>query len=209
MPCVTIGVAAVDDPTGRGVAVMELNGRLTRFQEKPAPWQRTGTHRQHRNLSDRACSACDLVGREQPAMWETDVFPALIARGRRYMVATFPTSGLTQVHRRAISPPRPRSWAGRSHPRMASGLLIQHGSECSMTHWHPPIVIGRDTIVDATAFLEGPTSALGIIARYMQGHGSCVARSGMVALSSKEPSSTTASSDTILTLPQERILPAL
>jgi NDP-sugar pyrophosphorylase family protein len=76
----TIAVDRVEDVTGRGVVVTGTDGRVSQFQEKPAAAAalsktvNTGTY-----LIEPDALTGVVPG--QPAMWETDVFPMLIAGG--------------------------------------------------------------------------------------------------------------------------------
>ncbi len=154
--CVTIGVATVDDPTGRGVAVMQPNGRLTCFQEKPARDSalartvNTGTY-----LIEPDILATVEPG--TPAMWETDVFPALIAQGRGVYGCDIPHIWLDTGTPQGYF----ATQAAILYGQVASpdGIWVGDTTPPSIdTQWHLPVVIGRDTIVDATAVLEGPTT---------------------------------------------------
>lgn len=76
----TIATAEVDDPTGRGVVVCDAAGHVVVFQEKPAP----GTALAHTiNAGTYVIepTILDRLAANQPAMWETDLFPALIREG--------------------------------------------------------------------------------------------------------------------------------
>lgn len=152
----TIAVAAVDDPTGRGVAVMDSDGRLTRFQEKPAPQQalartvNTGTY-----LIEPA--VLSLVGTGQPAMWETDIFPALIANDQAVYGCDIPHVWLDAGTPTGYFATQAAILGG--HVASPDGTWIAHTTDSgTYEHWIPPIVIGRDTTVELAAHLEGPVS---------------------------------------------------
>jgi NDP-sugar pyrophosphorylase family protein len=162
----TIAVASVDDPTGRGVAVMEHDGRLTRFQEKPASHQalartvNTGTYMIEPNV-------LRLVGAGQAAMWETDIFPALIASGQRVFGCDLPHIWLDAGTLSGYLTTQAAILAGRVASPDGTWIADTFDSDAYNT-WIPPIVIGRDTTVDTTVRLDGPVSI---------GHG-CQVRSG-------------------------------
>lgn len=152
----TIAVATVDDPTGRGVAVMEPDGRLMRFQEKPALHQalartvNTGTYVIEPEV-------LRLVEAGQPAMWETDIFPALIANGQRVFGCDLPHIWLDAGTPSGYLATQAAILAG--HVASPDGTWIAGTLDLdAYDTWIPPIVVGRDTAVDTTAHLDGPVS---------------------------------------------------
>jgi mannose-1-phosphate guanylyltransferase len=151
--CATIAVASVDDPTGRGVAVMDGDGRLRGFQEKPAPGMalartvNTGTY-----LIEP--SALDIVPAGRRAMWETDVFPALIAGGKTLVGCTAPHLWLDAG--------TPAGYFATQDAILQGRVSAPDGTVVSApdTHegWTPPVAIGRDAGIASTARLDGPVS---------------------------------------------------
>lgn len=86
---VTIAVDRVADPTGKGVVVCDQAGWVTVFQEKPAP----GTALS--NIANAGTyviepEVLDGIAEGQRAMWETDLFPALIAAKAPVAAAEMP-----------------------------------------------------------------------------------------------------------------------
>lgn len=77
---VTIAVDEVADPTGRGVVVCDAQGRVSLFQEKPAP----GTARAttvNTGVYILEAAAVASIPRGRFCSFEQDVFPALLAAG--------------------------------------------------------------------------------------------------------------------------------
>ncbi len=76
----TIAVDRMDDPTGRGVVVCDDAGRVSAFQEKPAPGTaRAKTVNTGAYLLEPAAIAA--IPRDRFCTFEQDVFPALIVSG--------------------------------------------------------------------------------------------------------------------------------
>lgn len=76
----TISTDAVDDPTGRGVVVSDRSGRVTAFQEKPAP----GTARANTvnaGVYLLEPQAIDAIPPDRFVNFEQQVFPDLITSG--------------------------------------------------------------------------------------------------------------------------------
>jgi NDP-sugar pyrophosphorylase family protein len=157
----TIAVDRVADVTGRGVVVAGSDGRVGRFQEKPAPGMaladtvNTGTY-----LIEPAALAGMTPG--EPAMWETNVFPALIEAGKPVYAFNAPhlwlDAGTPEGYfaaQRAILEGSVSTPAGKE----AHGIWTEPNVlEDSAATYHPPISIGFGSIVAAGAALLGPLS---------------------------------------------------
>ncbi|WP_161668839.1 sugar phosphate nucleotidyltransferase [Kallotenue papyrolyticum] len=77
---VTIAVDDVVDPTGRGVVVCDAQGRVSQFQEKPAPGTAYATT-VNTGVYILEAAAVTSIPRGRCCSFEQDVFPALIAAG--------------------------------------------------------------------------------------------------------------------------------
>ena len=157
----TIAVDRVADPTGRGVVVAADDGRVSRFQEKPSPGTalastvNTGTY-----LIEPGVLADVSSG--QAAMWETDIFPALIANGAP--VYAWETPHLW------IDAGTPEGYFGAQQAVLGGAVSAPAGMEAagvwseantfrdSAAHCNPPIALGFGSIVAAGAMLDGPLS---------------------------------------------------
>lgn len=157
----TIAIDRVDDPSGRGVVVADAMGRVARFQEKPAPGTalaatvNTGSY-----LIEPAALAG--VGRGQPAMWETDLFPNLIVTGQP--VYAFETPHLW------LDAGTPSGYFG-AQQAILTGAVSEPAGEARGGVWterqvscdgsaqlQPPAALGYGTIIAAEAVVEGPCS---------------------------------------------------
>ncbi|HZG66789.1 MAG TPA: NDP-sugar synthase [Herpetosiphonaceae bacterium] len=157
----TIAVDHVDDPTGRGVVLADRSGRVMRFQEKPAPGMALASTV---NTGSYLIEPRALAGLEQgrPAMWETEVFPALIASGAPVFAFAAPHLWLDAgtpagyfaaqeaVLRGAASRPAGRDEGGRWTEAHVS---VDASAGCS-----GPLAIGYGSIVAAGASVHGPAS---------------------------------------------------
>lgn len=158
---VTIAVDRVDDPSGRGVVVSGDGGRVTQFQEKPAPGTALAATV---NTGSYLIEPQALDGLEpgQPAMWETQVFPALIASGapvfafqaaHLWLDAGTPAgyfAAQDAVLGGAVSAPAGRHDHGRW---TETNVSIDASAVCS-----GPLAIGYGSIIAAGASLIGPAS---------------------------------------------------
>ena len=157
----TIAVDAVDDPTGRGVVVLGAGGRVLRFQEKPAP----GTAAANTvNTGSYLIEPAALHGVEpgRSTMWETDVFPALIAAGAPVFGWTHPHLWLDAGTPRGYLAAQAAILTGEasSPPGEARGgiWVAHHASLDPDASYRGPIAVGAETIVSAGVRLAGPLS---------------------------------------------------
>ena len=157
----TIAADRVEDPTGRGVVVIDASSRVLRFQEKPVPGTaladtvNTGTY-----LIEP--EALDPITPGRSAMWETDLFPALIASGA-------PVFGWTQPHL-WLDAGTPRGYLAAqaailgglasSPPGAAHGeLWLETGAHLEAgVSYRGPIAVGAATAIADGAELAGPLS---------------------------------------------------
>ena len=72
---ITIALKSVDNPLEFGVVIVDEEGRIQRFLEKPG-WGQVFRHRQHRDLRHRARSP-DHIPEGQPYDFSRDLFPKL------------------------------------------------------------------------------------------------------------------------------------
>lgn len=158
---VTIAVDAVADVTGRGVVVMDAGGRVARFQEKPAPGAalaatvNTGSY-----LVEPA--ALKDIPPGQPAMWESDLFPHLIAAGAPVYGFATPhlwldagtPAGYFEAQRRMLQ------GALSAPPGIeTNGVWAAANTFCDAgAAYTAPIAIGFGAIIAAGARLHGPLS---------------------------------------------------
>lgn len=165
----TIAIDAVDDPTGRGVVVADDAGHVGQFQEKPAPGTalahtvNTGTYVIEPEVLDQLVQG-------QPAMWETDLFPALIRQGMPVFAALLPhhwldvgtPDGYFRAHGLVLSgtfssPPgeelRPQVWVEdnvslSAEAWMDGGVTLGFGATVAAgARVHGPVMLGRDVHV--------------------------------------------------------------
>jgi NDP-sugar pyrophosphorylase family protein len=146
----TIAVDQVDDPTGRGVVVAGPDGRVSHFQEKPAPGTALATTV---NTGTYLIEPQALMGIApgHAAMWETDLFPALITSGARVQAFRAPHRWLD---------------AGTARGYLAAQRAILEGAVSSPagTVYGPgatitwPVAIAENSSIEAGSVLEGPSS---------------------------------------------------
>lgn len=157
----TIATDRVDDPTGRGVVVADAGGRVTRFQEKPAPGAalartvNTGSY-----LIEPEALANLAPGTR--AMWETDIYPALIGAGAPVYAFEAPhlwldagTPGGYFAAQAAILDRSASAPAGLEIDGIWAEANTNRDAGASYT---PPIALGFGAIVAAGARLFGPLS---------------------------------------------------
>jgi NDP-sugar pyrophosphorylase family protein len=158
---VTISVARVDDPTGLGVVVADAGGRVSRFQEKPARGQalattvNTGSYL----IEPRALAG---VPHGQTAMWETDLFPALIGDGAPVYAFEAPHLWLDAG--------TPAGYFAAQQAILSGAASTPAGVEVDGIWTEPnvsrdprgsyrgPMALGSGSVVAAGAMLEGPLS---------------------------------------------------
>ncbi|MBA3944212.1 MAG: NDP-sugar synthase [Herpetosiphonaceae bacterium] len=156
----TIAVGEVADPSGCGVVVSDATGRVSCFQEKPAAGLalantiNTGTY-----LIDPA--VLDHLVQGEVAMWETDLFPALIAADVPVFAATLPHQW--------VDVGTPRGYF-RGQAALLAGLLgTPPGTMLQAGQWAEaqvslaadaivtgPLTLGFGAIIAAGARLTGP-----------------------------------------------------
>ena len=168
---VTIAVDCVEDVTGRGVVVTGMGDRVTQFQEKPAPATalaatvNTGTY-----LIEPDVLAGVVPG--QPAMWETDVFPALIAAGASVYAFERPhlwldtgtPEGYFTAHQAILEGEISAAGGIRT-----DGLWLEADAvRNDRASYCPPIAIGSSTSIADGVMIVGPAS-IGARCRVGQG----------------------------------------
>ncbi|GAC1518398.1 MAG: NDP-sugar synthase [Herpetosiphon sp.] len=166
----TIAVAQIADVSGKGVVVSDAQGRVTMFQEKPAPGTaRASTVNAGTYIIDP--TVVDLLVQGQPAMWETDLFPRLIAAGTPIYAAALPhvwlDVGTPEGYLRAqalvlqgsVGHPagnelRPRLWA-EPNVSLAPDFAAGHGVSCGFG-----ATIATDVTITGTAMIGRETHIL-------------------------------------------------
>ncbi len=157
----TIAVDHVEDVTGRGVVVAGQAGRVTQFQEKPAPplalstTVNTGTY-----LIEPEALAGLAPG--EPAMWETEVFPALIAAGASIYAFAQPhlwldagTPGGYFAAERAILSGIISAPSGS----FVDGTWVEaHATRDARTTCRPPVALGAGSSLAEGVTIAGPAS---------------------------------------------------
>lgn len=140
----TIAIDEVADPTGRGVVVSDATGRVQFFQEKPAP----GTARAttiNAGTYIIAPEVLDRLATGQAAMWETDLFPALIAADVPVFAAALPQTW--------IDVGTPQGY-GTAQALVLAGVLGQPPGEAL----RPGVWLDENVSLSAAAVLAGSVS---------------------------------------------------
>jgi NDP-sugar pyrophosphorylase family protein len=154
-------VDRVEDVTGRGVVVTGTGGRVTQFQEKPAPAATLATTVNAGTYLIEPYALAGVVP-GQPAMWETDVFPALIADGAPVYAFEMPHLWLDTGTPAGYFTAQQAILEGLiSAPGgvRTDGLWI--GTDAvrnDTTSYCPPIAIGSGTSIAEGATVVGPVS---------------------------------------------------
>ena len=157
---VTVGLKRVPNPLEFGIVIVDDEGRVQRFLEKPT-WGQVFSDTVNTGIYVMEPEVLDDVAAGESVDWSGDVFPQLL-RGRRRSTATSPTAtGRTSAPTRATSGPRPTCSPARStststrfevSPRRLGGRGRRRSTRTPMLKG--PLYIGDYAKVEAGAELR-------------------------------------------------------
>ncbi|MDH7593414.1 MAG: NDP-sugar synthase [Methanomicrobiales archaeon] len=182
---VSIGLVSIDDPSEYGIAEIDVENRIRRFLEKPAPGEVFS------NLASTGMYVCNPeIFDHIPASGKFDfarnLFPFLMERGENL------NGWLARGHWTDVGSPRSLRQAERwmlqmlGHSTIAGEVTIRGATIIGPVHLGSPLTIGRGSRIIGPVVIEGGTT-IGervLIGPYTSIAGGCEIGSGTRILSS-------------------------
>ncbi len=164
----TIVLSHVPNPLEFGVVITDEDGHIRRFLEKPS-WGEVFSDTVNTGMYILEPSVFDYMEMGKNYDWSQEIFPQILAEGKRLFGYVMDGDywcdvGNLNQYREAqytVLDGQTRVRVGRGLDDRGTGIWLGEGTQIDPTaHIHPPVVIGKNSIIKAEAVV-GPYTVIG------------------------------------------------